>query len=136
MRHRMRVGLRAFSRPGVAVLAACSIGLLLHACGGGGGGTGGVGGGGGPTNTPPRGGTPTGVPEPTATPIIVSGGDIATAAKDAPAGSIVVVPAGSYPAIVLQQGDLHGPITLMADITGALSGSIPGQAVIVAGSAP
>src|SRR5262249_19192497 len=62
-------------------------------------------------------------------------GDIAVAAKQAPPGSTVVVSAGSYPAIVLQPGDLQGPIALVADVTGTLSGGSAGAAVISAGTA-
>jgi parallel beta-helix repeat protein len=124
--------------PGRVALGGCLAALVLYACGGGGGG-GGFGGGttgGGATNTPVAIGTPspTGGPGPGGSVIVVSG-DIVAAAKQAPAGSTLAVVAGSYPAIVLQPGDLAGQITLLADTTGALSGGVPGAVVVVAGSA-
>jgi parallel beta-helix repeat protein len=105
------------------------VAVALQACGGGGG----------QPNTPPaantptRGvntpvsgtqtpvsNTPTPVPDtPTATPTAVHpGNDLRTALRNAPPGSTVLVAPGTYPALVLQPGDLQGPVTLLADIAG------------------
>ena len=50
-------------------------------------------------------------PTPILTPIVVSGGDIAAVLKNAPAGSVVPVSAGTYPALVLEAGDLVAMVT-------------------------
>jgi hypothetical protein len=71
---------------------------------------------------------PTGVapsPTPTATDVptpvtltVFSGQSIAAVAKNAPDGAIVVVAPGTYGPVVLKAGDLHGSVTLFADVTG------------------
>lgn len=115
-----------------SVVALCLIGALLPSCGGG--GDGGAAGGGG-NQPPPPGDTPTSVPTdtPVPTPIIVFTGDITAALRQAAPGTTVIVPPGSYAPVTLQPGDLQGPVTLIADVTGILTGSIPSPATISAG---
>jgi parallel beta-helix repeat protein len=124
---------------------------LTQACGGG-GGTGGnptstirvIGTrtptarvtGGGQVGTP----TPTvgpGTPQPTATlppddvVVVFSGEDIAEAARNAPAGSIIAVAPGLYAPVVLDPGDLQGSITLLADTSGELTSTSPAPVTVV-----
>jgi hypothetical protein len=97
-----------------------------------------------PRTQPAQGGTPTPTPTPTAaeptevptaTPAqvtVFSGASIASAAKKLPGGGIVVVAPGTYRPVVLQPGDLQGPVTLFADVTGEFSNSAPAAVTIVA----
>lgn len=103
--------------------------LLLQACGGGGGG-----GGGGSVNSPSPSG-PTPFPTDTPTPVR-AGGNIKDALKRALPGSTVVVAPGLYGPIVLDPGDLQGPVTLLADTTGGLTESPSFPVTINAHGAP
>ena len=88
-----------------------------------------------PTAVPPTAVPPTEVP--TATPAqvtVFSGASIAAAAKKLPGGGIVVVAPGAYRAVVLNPGDLQGPVTIFADVTGEFSNSAPAAVTIVATS--
>jgi parallel beta-helix repeat protein len=132
-------------RFGIPALLAYVLALALHACGGGGGGDGqastpgpGTPGSGTPgatltaTTRTPTGGTPaagTPTPLPTQTPVR-PGGSLLDALKGAAPGSTVLVAPGSYGALVVQSGDLQGPVTLLADITG--SSEVVGAVTITA----
>jgi len=117
------------------LVALCMVVAVAYAaCGGGGGGTsdrttGGSGTlPGGNTKTPAN---PT--PIATATPellIIVRGGNILDKVHVAPPGSIVAVAPGVYGPFTLNASDVNGPITLLADVSGTLTGS-PAAAVII-----
>ncbi len=81
--------------------------------------------------------TPTGtvLRTPTATPvpgvvIVRPGGSIADAARAAPPGSLVVVAPGVYAPVALRSGDLRGPITVLADVSGSITNS-PGAQVVI-----
>src|SRR5436190_20819425 len=87
-------------RAGGLLLPAALAAVLLGACGGGGGGGGSGGGNDSGGTPPPAGSTPTVPVPPGPTPIIVNGGDLAAALMSAPAGALVAVGAGSYPALV------------------------------------
>jgi parallel beta-helix repeat protein len=131
----------------VTVLPAYVLALALQACGGGGNG------GSGQPTTPETGSTPpitqatstattaaaaTPTPPPAATPTTPlpgetpgqtpgqGGGSILDALKNAAPGSTVLVTPGTYPALVVQAGDLQGPVTLLADVATAAAISITG----------
>lgn len=55
---------------------------------------------------------------------------IAQAAKRAPSGSTIIVAPGVYAPVTLAEGDLLGPITMLADVTGALTNSAAAAVVI------
>jgi len=55
---------------------------------------------------------------------------IAQAAKRAPAGSTIVVAPGVYASLALAEGDLAGPMTFVADVTGTLTNSAAAAVVI------
>lgn len=86
-----------------------------------------------PTSTPTA--TPTLAPteidtrEPT-TIIVRPPQSIASAARRAPPGSTIIAAPGAYAAIVLGPGDLHGPLTLIADVTGVLTESAPAAVTV------
>lgn len=130
-------------RFGMLVLAAAAL-LLVEACGGGGGG-GSAGPAGTPTRTPTRTlrpgeptftATRTVTPVPTATAVQVQpspgGTDILGTIRNAPPGAVVAIPAGVYPAFVLRASDLPGPLTIVADTSGAISGLPAGNVTIQA----
>jgi parallel beta-helix repeat protein len=93
-----------------------------------------------PTNTPPaRTSTPTPTPTSQTTPppttspttIIVSAGQsIAAVAKQAPAGSTIIVSPGLYGPVNLQPGDLQGPLDFFADVRAEFSESAPAPVTI------
>jgi parallel beta-helix repeat protein len=120
-----------FRRHGAAILVPCVIAIAAQACGGGGANQTGAS---GSPNTQP--GQVTGTPRPTATPsetlLVLAGESISAAVRGAPAGALIVVAPGNYGPLVLGPGDLHGPISLLADVTGHLSGSPPAEVTIVA----
>jgi parallel beta-helix repeat protein len=66
--------------------------------------------------------------------IVLSGEDIAHAARNAAPGSIIAVAPGLYQPVVLSPGDLQGSLTLYADVTGELTGNPPAPVTIVARS--
>jgi parallel beta-helix repeat protein len=114
-----------FLRKGAVCLASGLISvLLLYACGGGGG------------SSRVSAGSQVGPLDPTPTPIVVpqgSGSSLPTFIKNAPAGSTIVVPTGLYVALKLGGADgipVNDSITLQADVTGAVDGDTPGDAVI------
>ena len=79
--------------------------------------------------------TPTARPTPTPLPnggvvILQPPANIAAAARSAAPGATLVVAPGEYAAVALGAGDLAGPITVIGDVTGALSGSVGGPIVI------
>lgn len=135
----------AWKRTALGLTLLATLALTTTACGGGNGG-----GGGGPTLTPTR--TPTRTlrpgeptftrtpspvpptPIPTATPAQVvpspGGTDIVAAIRSAPPGAVVAVPAGVYPAFTLTAGDLSGPLTILADTNGTITGQPAGSVVI------
>ncbi len=135
-------------RYGIGLLAAAVAGLLAAGCGGGGDG------GGGPSGTATR--TPTRTlrpgeptftptsppvpptPIPTATAVQVQptpgGTDLLAVIRSAPPGSVVAVPAGVYPALTITAADLAGPLTILADTSGAITGLPAGNVVINAGN--
>ncbi len=132
-------------RFGVAVVPLCVVAVMLQACGGGGGGgdSSGPSGDGQPTATASRtptavrtgspvatrtgssGASPTPVPvtpsAPTQTPIRPGGNsdDILVALRGAAPGSTVLVAPGTYQALNITASDVQGPVTLLADVTGA-----------------
>jgi parallel beta-helix repeat protein len=67
--------------------------------------------------------TPTGAPTPGGVVIVRPGASIAAAAKAAPPGSIILVAPGVYAAVELRAGDLRGPVTLIADVSGLQTNS-------------
>jgi parallel beta-helix repeat protein len=97
-----------------------------------------------PTSTPGRTSTPTptptspSTPPPTTSPttIIVSAGqNIAAVAKQAPAGSTIIVSPGLYGPVNLQPGDLQGPLDFFADVNAEFSESAPAPVTIRASGA-
>ena len=65
--------------------------------------------------------------------VIVRDGNISRAVQNAPLGATVIVPPGKYDPFTLTK--LQGPITLLADVTGALTGYPAGDVIIdVAGT--
>jgi parallel beta-helix repeat protein len=62
--------------------------------------------------------TPTPVGTPGRVVIVRPGGSIASAARAAPPGSTIVVAPGLYAPVDLTSGNLQGPITLLADVSG------------------
>ena len=74
------------------------------------------------TPTPVATRTPTGASTPGVF-IVRPGSSIAAAAKAAPPGSIILVAPGVYAAVNLQAGDLQGPVTLVADVSGLQTNS-------------
>jgi parallel beta-helix repeat protein len=69
--------------------------------------------------------------------IVRPGASIADAARAVPPGSTVVVAPGLYAPIDLGSGDVQGPITLIADVSGVQSNSAPAAVTIsVRGSTP
>ena len=64
---------------------------------------------------------------------VYAGEDIASAARNVPDGGILVVAPGVYHAVVLNPGELHGSVTLFADVTGEFSNS-PAAAVTIEAS--
>jgi parallel beta-helix repeat protein len=62
--------------------------------------------------------------------IVRAPASIAAAAKRAPAGSTIVVAPGVYAPVALAEGDLPGPITMLADVTGVLTNSAAAAVVI------
>ncbi len=87
-----------------------------------------------PTQTPsPTATIPPEPPPPTATPTFIPvpiSGDIANAIRQARPGSVIAVPPGSYGPLVLDAADLPGPITVLADATGAVTGTGAGAVVL------
>jgi len=67
--------------------------------------------------------TPTGTPLPSTTIIVRPGTDIGTVIRQAPAGSLIIVSPGLYGPVRLGNGDVQSPVTLLADVTGTLTGS-------------
>jgi parallel beta-helix repeat protein len=79
--------------------------------------------------------TPTGAPTPGVF-IVRPGSSIAATAKAAPPGSIILVAPGVYAAVELRAGDLRGPVTLVADVSGLQTNSSAAPVTInVRGSA-
>jgi parallel beta-helix repeat protein len=121
--------MRSRSPVGVFFLTMC-VAALSQGCGGGGGGSALL----LPTAAPRA--TPTPIPAGTQPPgtdmvIVQSGGDIATAARKASDGGIVVVAPGAYRAVVLNPGDVRGSLTLFADVTGEFTNNAPAPVTIV-----
>jgi hypothetical protein len=90
-----------------------------------------------PTPTPPGGATPTGTAAEEATPVEITvpmNGDIRGFARNAPAGATLILMAGSYRPVDLQPGDLKGPLTITADVTGELTGGPTAPALVNAGN--
>jgi parallel beta-helix repeat protein len=135
----------------LSLTALCVFGLVLvttSGCGGGGNGgpavTPGT-----PTRTPTRTlrpGEPTFTPTrtvappsptPTQTPVQVQPGSrgIVESIRVAPPGAVVAVPAGVYAPFRVTASDLNGPITVVADVTGQLTGFPAGEVVINAAGA-
>ncbi len=120
----------------------CSLNFLT-ACGGGNNGSPAVTPG-TPTRTPTRTlrpGEPTFTPTPTLappaptatpTPVEVVPGTrgIVDAVRQAPPGAIVAVPAGVYAPFRLTATDVNGPVRIVADITGQLTGFPAGEVVV------
>ncbi|GIW44363.1 MAG: hypothetical protein KatS3mg077_1645 [Candidatus Binatia bacterium] len=71
-------------------------------------------------------------PTPTQTPVQVLPGSrgIVDTVRVAPPGAVVAVPAGVYEPFRLGAEDLPGPVRIVADITGALTGFPAGEVVI------
>lgn len=63
------------------------------------------------------------------------GESILAAVRGAPAGSTLVVAPGLYGSLSLQASDVQGPITLLADVTGALTESGAEPVIIAAATA-
>ena len=84
--------------------------------------------------------TPTPIPVSTPVPqtiIVRPGSSISDAAKIAPAGSLIIVAPGLYTPVNLGSGDLKGPITLVADVSGLQTASSAAPVTInVRGSSP
>jgi len=70
------------------------------------------------------------IPTPSGTIIVRSGNSLLSALRRAPAGTLVIAAPGIYEQLALRQGDLRGPITLLADVTGTLTES-PAAPVII-----
>ncbi len=95
-------------------------------------------------NAPPPQATPTGTPLPIFTQppsggvlIVRPGQDITAIAKAAPSGATLLVAPGVYASVILNPGDLQGPLTLIADVTGAGTDSPAAPVVIsVRGTSP
>jgi parallel beta-helix repeat protein len=97
-----------------------------------------------PTSMPGQTSTPTPTPTPQETPmptqapttIIVSAGQsIAAAARQAPAGSTIIVSPGLYGPVNLQPGDLQGPLDFFADVNAEFSESAPAPVTVRASGA-
>jgi parallel beta-helix repeat protein len=71
--------------------------------------------------------TPTPVP---VTVIVRNGANIAATARTLPAGSTIIAAPGVYPPIVFEPGDLRGGLTLLADVTGERTDTVPAAVVI------
>ncbi len=84
-----------------------------------------------PTFTPTR-TVPPPSPTPTPTPVEVVPGTrgIVDTVRLAPPGALVAVPAGVYGPFRLTAADLNGPVRIVADITGQLTGSAAGEVVV------
>jgi parallel beta-helix repeat protein len=66
--------------------------------------------------------------------VIVHDGNISRAVQNAPLGATVIVPSGKYGGFTLT--NLEGPITLVADVTGELTGFPAADVTIDAAGAP
>jgi parallel beta-helix repeat protein len=134
----------------ILVALCMAVAVAFAACGGGGNGSsGGAAGGntatpgGNPTSktgtsTPTKSktqgvqATPTPIPTATGNPTVTVriGGNIRSAVQNAPPGATVIVPPGKYSAFTLSAKDLQGPITLLADVSGALTDTSPNAVVV------
>src|ERR1700687_2081353 len=70
------------------------------------------------------------VPTPSGIIIVRSGHSIVAAIRRAPAGGVLVAAPGVYEQVTLRQGDLRGPITLLADVTGSITQTAAAPVVI------
>ena len=86
--------------------------------------------GGTPASTPVDTATPVVESTPTQTPIIVKGGNLADAIRNTPSGQTLYVAPGSYAALKLRAGDVQGPIAVIADVTGQVTGTSPAPVLI------
>ncbi len=91
---------------------------------------------GGAPNTRGLQATPTPAPTPTPTVSLVVHSDILDTIHSAVAGAQIVVPPGVYAPLMLSASDVHGPITLIADVTGTLTNSAAAPVIIDAHGSP
>lgn len=89
-----------------------------------------------PTFTPTR-TLPPPLPTPTETPVQVLPGTrgIVETVRQAPPGALVAVPAGIYEPFQLTAADVNGPVRLVADVNGQLTGLPAGEVVVNANGA-
>lgn len=136
--------LREYASP----VVCCAVVVALAACGGSGTssgssktGNGGTGGNSGATPTfsvKPASFTPTPTVTSTPTPLILveSEGSILAAVHAAPPGARINVAPGVYAPIALQASDVQGPLTIVADASGEVSGTGAHPVVIDAAKDP
>jgi len=67
--------------------------------------------------------------------VVPPGANLRSFVRRAPANSTLVLSPGTYAALLLEPGDLQGPITLYGDVEGAFSESPPADVVISGGIA-
>ena len=89
---------------------------------------------GGPTVTPGQGGTPTPTFSEDEIIYVYPGENISDAMVVAPAGGLVIVAPGTYEPFEIFAGELQGPLTVRADLTGEITESPPAPVTIVARS--
>ena len=89
---------------------------------------------GGATATPDQGTTPTPTISDDEIIYVYPGENISDAMVVAPAGGLVIVAPGTYEPFEIFEGELQGPLTVRADLTGEITESPPAPVTVVAGS--
>ncbi len=87
-----------------------------------------------PTATPGQGGAPTPTISEDAIVYVYPGENISDAMVVAPAGGLVIVAPGTYEPFEIFEGELPGPLTVRADLTGEITESPPAPVTVIARS--